>query len=39
MASRFDVTPVVTASHGVIDNAYVIEVVGTDTRRARGCAK
>ncbi len=34
MAPRFDVTPVVTASHGAVDNAYVIKVVGTDKWRA-----
>ena len=34
MAQRFDVTPVVSASHGVIDNAYVVKVVGTDKWRA-----
>ena len=34
MAPRYDVTPVVTASHGKIDNAYVIKVVGTDKWRA-----
>jgi glucans biosynthesis protein len=31
---RYDVTPVVTASRGKIDNAYVIKVVGTDRWRA-----
>ena len=34
MAPRFDVTPVVTASHGAVDNAYVIKVVGTNKWRA-----
>jgi glucans biosynthesis protein len=34
MAQRFDVTPVVSASQGMIDNAYVIKVVGTDKWRA-----
>lgn len=34
MAPRFDVTPVVTASRGKIDNPYVIKVVGTDRWRA-----
>jgi periplasmic glucans biosynthesis protein len=34
MAPRFDVTPVVTTSHGTVDNAYVIKVVGTDKWRA-----
>jgi glucans biosynthesis protein len=34
MAQRFDVTPVVTASRGTVDNAYVIKVVGTDKWRA-----
>jgi periplasmic glucans biosynthesis protein len=34
MAPRFDVTPVVTATHGSIDNAYVVKVVGTDRWRA-----
>jgi glucans biosynthesis protein len=34
MAQRFDVTPVVSASQGLIDNAYVIKVVGTDKWRA-----
>jgi glucans biosynthesis protein len=33
MAQRYDVTPVVTASRGTIDNAYVIKVVGTDRWR------
>ena len=31
---RFDVKPVVSASRGKIDNAYVIKVVGTDRWRA-----
>jgi glucans biosynthesis protein len=34
MEARFDVMPVVTASRGKIDNAYVIKVVGTDRWRA-----
>jgi glucans biosynthesis protein len=34
MAARFDITPVVTASHGSISNAYVIKVVGTEKWRA-----
>ncbi|HET7083894.1 MAG TPA: glucan biosynthesis protein [Rhizomicrobium sp.] len=34
MAQRYDVTPVVTASRGKIDNAYVIKVVGTNRWRA-----
>jgi glucans biosynthesis protein len=34
MAQRFDVAPVVSASRGKIDNAYVIKVVGTDRWRA-----
>jgi glucans biosynthesis protein len=34
MAQRFDVTPDVTISHGTVDNAYVIKVVGTDRWRA-----
>ena len=34
MQQRFDVTPVVSASRGKIDNAYVIKVVGTDRWRA-----
>ena len=34
MQQRYDVTPVVTASRGKIDNAYVIKVVGTDRWRA-----
>ena len=34
MEARFDITPVVTASRGRIDNAYVIRVVGTDRWRA-----
>jgi glucans biosynthesis protein len=34
MAQRFDIKPVVSASRGKIDNAYVIKVVGTDRWRA-----
>ena len=34
MKQRFDVTPEVTLSHGKVDNAYVIKVVGTDRWRA-----
>jgi glucans biosynthesis protein len=34
MAPRYDVTPVVTATHGTVDNAYVIKVVGTGKWRA-----
>jgi glucans biosynthesis protein len=34
MKQRYDVKPVVTASRGAIDNAYVIKVVGTDRWRA-----
>ncbi len=34
MKQRFDVTPVVTATNGTVDNAYVIKVVGTDKWRA-----
>lgn len=34
MVQRFDVTPVATASHGTVDNAYVIKVVGTNKWRA-----
>jgi len=34
MRQRYDVKPVVTASRGRIDNAYVIKVVGTDRWRA-----
>lgn len=34
MAPRFDITPVITLSQGVVDNAYVIKVVGTDNWRA-----
>lgn len=34
MAQRYDVTPVVTTSRGIIDNPYVIKVVGTDRWRA-----
>jgi glucans biosynthesis protein len=34
MQQRYDVTPVVTASRGKINNAYVIKVVGTDRWRA-----
>ncbi len=34
MQPRFDVTPVVTATNGTVDNAYVIKVVGTDRWRA-----
>jgi len=34
MQQRYDVTPVVTASRGKIDNAYVIKVVGTERWRA-----
>ena len=34
MQQRFDIKPMVTASRGKIDNAYVIKVVGTDRWRA-----
>jgi len=34
MPVRFDITPVVTASRGKIDNAHVLKVVGTDRWRA-----
>ncbi|HEX4178131.1 MAG TPA: glucan biosynthesis protein, partial [Rhizomicrobium sp.] len=34
MQQRYDVKPVVSASHGKIDNSYVIKVVGTDLWRA-----
>ena len=34
MEQRFDVTPVISHSHGRVDNAYVIKVVGTDRWRA-----
>ena len=34
MKQRYDVKPMVTASRGNIDNAYVIKVVGTDRWRA-----
>jgi glucans biosynthesis protein len=34
LAQRFDLTPVVTASHGKIENPYVLKVVGTDRWRA-----
>ncbi len=34
MAPRFDVTPVVTTSHGSVSNAYVVKVVGTEKWRA-----
>ncbi len=34
MRQRYDVKPLVTASRGKIDNAYVIKVVGTDLWRA-----
>jgi len=34
LAQRFDIKPVVSASRGKIDNAYVIKVVGTDRWRA-----
>jgi glucans biosynthesis protein len=34
MAARFDVTPVVSDSRGMVDNAYVIKVVGTSRWRA-----
>jgi glucans biosynthesis protein len=34
MQQRFDVTPVVSASRGKVDNAYVVKVVGTDRWRA-----
>jgi periplasmic glucans biosynthesis protein len=34
MPQRFDVTPVVSASRGKTDSAYVIKVVGTDRWRA-----
>ena len=34
MPVRFDVTPVVTASRGRVDGAYVLKTVGTDRWRA-----
>jgi glucans biosynthesis protein len=34
MAPRYDVTAVVTAARGKIDNAYVIKIVGTEKWRA-----
>jgi len=34
MKQRYDVKPMVTASRGSIDNAYVVKVVGTDRWRA-----
>ncbi|MBN9588849.1 MAG: glucan biosynthesis protein D [Alphaproteobacteria bacterium 64-11] len=34
MAQRYDVEPVITASHGTVDGAYVIKVVGTPLWRA-----
>jgi glucans biosynthesis protein len=34
LKQRFDITPVVSASRGRIDNAYVIKVVGTNLWRA-----
>jgi glucans biosynthesis protein len=34
MAPRFDITPVVSASRGRIDNGYVIRIVGTNRWRA-----
>jgi glucans biosynthesis protein len=34
MQQRYDIKPVVSASRGKIDNAYVIKVVGTDRWRA-----
>ncbi|HEX4271226.1 MAG TPA: glucan biosynthesis protein [Rhizomicrobium sp.] len=34
MQQRYDVKPVVSSSHGKIDNSYVIKVVGTDLWRA-----
>lgn len=34
MEARFDVTPVVTTSHGRVDNAYVVKVVGAEKWRA-----
>lgn len=34
MAPRFDITPVVSASHGAVSNAYVVKVVGTEKWRA-----
>jgi len=34
MHQRYDITPVVSASRGKIDNAYVVKVVGTDRWRA-----
>jgi len=34
MRQRYDIKPVVTASRGKIDNAYVVKVVGTDRWRA-----
>jgi len=34
MAARYDVNPMITASRGKIDNAYVIRIVGTNRWRA-----
>jgi glucans biosynthesis protein len=34
MKQRYDVKPMVTASRGSVDNAYVVKVVGTDRWRA-----
>jgi len=34
LQQRYDVTPVVSASRGTVDNAYVVKVVGTDRWRA-----
>ena len=34
MQQRYDVKPVINASSGKTDNAYVIKVVGTDRWRA-----
>jgi glucans biosynthesis protein len=34
MAPRFDITPVVSVSHGAVANAYVVKVVGTEKWRA-----
>lgn len=34
MAQRYDVKPVITTSHGKVDGAYVIKVVGTNRWRA-----
>jgi len=34
MPQRFDISPVISTSHGKTENAYVIRVVGTDRWRA-----